>query len=68
MDYLPYRWTNHGITISYHFIRVDLALYEIFYANVCDFCSGLYKYKINSDSERRSSGGMHQRNKMAGSG
>ena len=27
--YLPYRWTNHGITILYHLISVDLAQYEI---------------------------------------
>ena len=36
MDYLPYRLTNHGITILYHPPSVDLAKCELFRAKVCD--------------------------------
>ena len=38
MDYLLYRWTNHGITFIYHPHQYRLAQYEIFRAKVCFFC------------------------------
>ena len=43
MDSVPYKRTNHGITI----ISADLAHYEIFRAEVCDVWQAcLYKGRI----------------------
>ena len=40
MDYLPYRRTNHGITIYSILISVDLAQYEIFRAEFVSSVKG----------------------------
>ena len=33
MDYLPYSWTNHGITIYTAYISVDLIHNEIYHVS-----------------------------------
>ena len=49
VDYLPYRLTNHGITILYHPPSEDLAQYEIFRAKVCNFWQGWYHKQSTLD-------------------
>ena len=46
MNYLPYRQTNHGLTIFTTLINVNSALYEIFHREVCCFWQEWYEILI----------------------